>query len=159
MTDVSRFGATKEKHKAICCVQKLQNTVFIQKQTKRSEKPFTIGFYIILRLCYPQSQIIVCRYILTENPKNKFLSCYCNFLYNNFIIAWWVLRKKVDWKKQGKKTIILPSVIQHYKIFFHPNLKIWPLDKTLCVSVSVAYLPKACINNYYHGVSVFWKFR
>ena len=60
-------------------------------------------------------------------------------------------------KKQGMNTIISPSVIQLYEILFHPNSKILPTDKKSCVGVSVAYLPKAWINNYYHGVSVFWK--
>ena len=46
-------------------------------------------------------------------------------------------------------------MIQYYKNKFHPNSKIWPLDTNLCVGVSVAYLPKAFIRWYYHGVSVF----
>ena len=78
-------------------------------------------------------------------------------MYDNFIIPWWVLQKKVYWKRQTIKNIVLSSVIQYHEIFFHPNLIIWPLDTKLCVSASVAYLSKSYIHNYYHGVRVFEK--
>ena len=55
--------------------------------------------------------------------KNQFQSCYCKFLYDNFIIEWWVHQNNFYWKMQGTKTIILSSVIQNYKIFLQPNSK------------------------------------
>ena len=48
-------------------------------------------------------------------------------------------------------------MIQPYVIFFHPNSKIWPCNANAYVGVSVAYLPKACIHQYYYGVRMFWK--
>ena len=50
-------------------------------------------------------------------------------------------------------------MIQHYEIFFHPNSKIRPRDTKLCVGVSVAYMTKPCIHNYYHDVRVFEKLK
>ena len=45
-------------------------------------------------------------------------------------------------------------MIQPYGISFYPNSKIWPGDTNSSVVVSVAYLLKACINHYYHGMRV-----
>ena len=42
MTDVSRFGATKENHKAICCVPKLQSAVVIKNKSKGHRGPFLL---------------------------------------------------------------------------------------------------------------------
>ena len=53
--------------------------------------------------------------------------------------------------------IISSSVIQPYFIFFHHNPKIWPINTKSCVVMSVAYLLRSCINNYYHGMSVITK--
>ena len=37
-----------------------------------------------------------------------------------------------------------------------PQLKTLPHNTKSCVSLSVAYLPKSCIRNYYHGVSFYF---
>ena len=63
----------------------------------------------------------LCLYWRKLRKKHQCQICYYKFLYKNFIISWWVLQKKVYWQNQGTKTIILSSVIQTYKIFFHYN--------------------------------------
>ena len=100
-----------------------------------------------------------CLYISIDGNSEKQLmpKFLLQVFHKNFIITWWVLQKKVEWKKQAMNTIILSPVIQTYEIFFHPNSKIWPPDTKSCVVVSVAYLPKARIHHYYHGMIVFWK--
>ena len=50
-------------------------------------------------------------------------------------------------------------MIQPYVIIFHPNSKHLPCNTKSCVGVSVAYLPKSYIPNYYHGVGVFEKLK
>ena len=68
-------------------------------------------------------QIIVFMYLLLATQK----TINDNFIIENFIIAWWVLHIKVDLKKPGIKIIILSSVIQMYKMFFHPKSKYYLL--------------------------------
>ena len=59
----------------------------------------------------------------------------------------------VDSKKQDMKKIISFSVILHYVHYCHPHYQ----DTRLCVVVSVVYLKKVYINNYYHGMIVIRK--
>ena len=54
----------------MCYGQNFQSDVVIKK-TKCPDKPFTNGFYIILRLCYLQVKIIVFMFLLMETPKNS----------------------------------------------------------------------------------------
>ena len=65
----------------------------------------------------------------------------------------------MDYNNQGTATIVSSSLIQPYKIFFYSNSKIWPHHKTLCMGVSVAYMPKSYIHQYYHDVCFFWKIK
>ena len=126
------------------CGQKFQSAVVIQK-TKSSEKPFTIGFYIILRLWNIQLQRIVFMYILIATKK-LIPSCYCKFMYKTYILAWRFHHKNMNWKKHGTKKIISSSVIQPCRIFFCPNWNKWSRDTKSCVGVSVANIPNTCMN-------------
>ena len=58
-------------------------------------------------------------------------------------------------KKGIKKNVIIndPTL----RDIVPPQLKIWHNHTKLCVGVSVTYIPKECIQHYYHGVSAFWE--
>ena len=135
----------------MCFGKKLQSTVVIKK-SKVQRSPLPLNSTSSSCCAISNIKVLYLRLYWWQPPPQK--SCYCKFLCNNFIIAWWFLQKKVYWNKQGNKTMILSSVIQNCKIFFHPNSKRRPLDTKLCLDVSVVFLTKACIHSYYHGVSV-----
>ena len=63
--------SVRQPKKAMCCDKILKSDVFIQKSIKRSENTFTIGFCIILRLCYIQLKKIIFMYLLMATPKNS----------------------------------------------------------------------------------------
>ena len=75
--------------KILWCDQAFQSTVVIKKSISRSNNPFTIVFFTILRLWNIQWQIIGFTYPMMVNQRNRWYpSCHFKCLYYNFIIAW-----------------------------------------------------------------------
>ena len=81
---------------------------------------------------------------------------HCNFLAENYTIAWWFYHKRVDLRRQYMQTIIPSLMIQHYVTFCHPNSRKLLNGTNSCVVVIVEYLPKIFMHIYCHGRIVIW---
>ena len=112
----------------------------------------------ILRLCNPQLPTIVLRRILMVTLNHSWLqNLYFKCLSENFTIAWRASHKRMDLRRQEMQKTISSLLIQRYVTFFHLIPRTFLQGKNPWVVVSVAYLPKLCINIYYNSGIVIWR--
>ena len=69
--DVKHNTVIRQPEQSKCCGKTLQITMVIKKGIKIPDKPFTVLFYIILRLCNLQWKMIFFVYLLMTTMKNN----------------------------------------------------------------------------------------
>ena len=113
---------TNQSEQAECCGPLYQRGKDIKKLTNGFKKPFKIGLYSILKLCNPQSPMVVLRCLFTVTMNHSWLQhFYYSCLSENLIITCWVHQNRVDLRSKGIHTIISSLVIQHYLMLCHSN--------------------------------------
>ena len=151
----------KSKCKDIRSVRTFWSSIPKRKRhTKKyqAKKLFIIVLYSILRLCNTQSPMIVLRCLLKFTMSQSwFQNFYCKCLSEKSTIAWWFHHKRSKLRIQEMNKIISSLGIKPYIKFFHIKSRKCLHGKKSCVVVSVPYMPKLCINIYYHGGIVIWR--
>ena len=106
----------RQSKNEMCCGANLKIAMVIKKKQIFREYHYHWILHHTQDMLYPAANDCLYVSIYGNTRKNQCQSFCWKFLHENFIIAWRVLQKKVDWNNQGTKTIILSSVIQPYKI-------------------------------------------